>query len=182
MSDRDRISHEREVMSHERKRLGVIDMRNGRLDGELAGRFAAVTARLIELVAVPPAGYQLPAAAAKFIEHTQAHGWRVVAQWSWDGAFDNPRPGTVFVSVAAARSAADPDSPCGWCYRYTWHSRGYPAGRLRLCGSGLAETPSQPRTHDAPSLRKAMSVIEQQPVKKSKGGPSRNRKVVLDHA
>jgi hypothetical protein len=121
-------------------------------------RMGAVHARLAEIEATPPPGYMLPPAAADLVEHARAHGWAAAVQWS--------RSGEPFVDVTVARRVQPGEGPGWWgprwWYRICWHSRGCPAGRMRLSGI-TAETPEDPAPHDAPSVRAVRAVIAAHP-------------------
>jgi hypothetical protein len=121
-------------------------------------RFTAVTVELLELAAIPPDGYTLPAAATSLIAHARTHRWDAWAQWTPDTGTS----GGPFVAVYLGRTrSAEPGDR--WHYQLTWHSRGCPAGRVRRFGSGLAQTPDNPAAHHAPSMRAIREVIAQHP-------------------
>ncbi|MEU0992323.1 hypothetical protein, partial [Streptomyces sp. NPDC005953] len=131
-----------------------------------AVRLATVTARLTEIVAIPPTGYTLPKAAADLVAHAAEHGWTTLVQWA-------PAPGheeeirEPFVTVRVGRRVTAADGYLGtgdrWEYRLTWHSRGCQPGRVRLSGSGLAVTPENPSEGSAPSVAAIRAVIAQHP-------------------
>lgn len=129
--------------------------------GPTLDRFREIRARLCEILASPPEGYALPSAAETLISHARTHGWKTSVEWTSTGGRE------VFATVRVGRRVL-PEETTGfrgdrWKFSYTWHSRGCAPGRLRLFGSGLAETPSSPRTHDAPSLKKTRQIIHDNP-------------------
>lgn len=127
---------------------------------EQDARLTAVTVRLREIVAVPPDGYTVPAAAVQLLAHAEANGWQSLGQWTPPGR-DEP-----FFSVQVGRVLGPGEMPDAratcWKYSLTWHSRGCPPGRLRLFSAG-ASTPHRPAYHDAPSIRAIRAVIAEHP-------------------
>ncbi|MEV7123972.1 hypothetical protein [Kitasatospora griseola] len=118
-------------------------------------------ARLVELLAEPPAGYRAPEAGRGLVEHAQAHGWLALEEWA--AASD----GAPFYTVTVGRVAVDEEDRrfgLRWEFRRTWHSWGAAPGGVRLLGSGTAQTPQVPRVHNAPSVRRIMGVISEFPV------------------
>lgn len=110
---------------------------------------------------MPPAGYQAPEAGRGLVEHARAHGWRVLEQWA------RASDGAPFYTVTVGRPAEDEEARrfgLRWEYKHTWHSWGAAPGRVRLFRSGTAQTPAAPRVHDAPSVRRIMAVITENPV------------------
>lgn len=105
-----------------------------------------------------PSGYSVPPVVARLVEHAHAHGWRTLLQWC-----ETPE-GAPFLKVEVGRRA-EPDEGRGpvWRYSLTWHSWDLPHGRLRLFRSGTAETPQQPRAHDAPSVTRICRIIAAHP-------------------
>jgi hypothetical protein len=125
-------------------------------------RLVAVHHELREILAAPPAGYELPKAATDLLAFAEAHGWMAQAQWT-SPEYD----GEPYVSVQVARrvTEAERDQYRGdrWSYQLTWHSRDCAAGKVRRFGSGTAITPGSPSTHDAPSVKAIRAVIEANP-------------------
>ncbi|MFJ9523748.1 hypothetical protein ACIRPK_36695 [Kitasatospora sp. NPDC101801] len=126
-----------------------------------AERLEVVRARLVELLAEPPAGYQVPEAGRGLVEHARAHRWQVLEQWA------RANDEAPFYTVTVGRPAEDEEARrdgLRWEYQRTWHSWGAAPGRVRLFRSGTAQTPEAPRVHDAPSVRRIMAVIAENPV------------------
>lgn len=117
-----------------------------------------VRARLLEIVAAPPAGYSTPPAALRLVEHARAHGWEVVAQWNPPGSDVEPQHHVEVGRVMRPGEVPDARGD-SWRFRLTWHSRGCPPGRVRLFGRGCAITPTRPVWADAPSLKAIHAVI-----------------------
>lgn len=122
----------------------------------------AATNRLLEILAIPPTGYTVPATAAQLAAHAQTHGWQALGQWTPPGYAGEP-----FYSVQVGRVLRPGEMPDArancWKYKFTWHSRGCAPGRLRLFGSGSASTPDQPAWRDAPSVKAVRAVITNHP-------------------
>ncbi|MFC5911484.1 hypothetical protein [Streptacidiphilus monticola] len=107
----------------------------------------------------PPDGYTIPPQVARLVEHARTHGWRTLLQWDTESAE------VPFLTVQVGRRAGADDGPGPyWWYRLTWHNRDLPHGRLRLFRSGIAHTPTQPKAHDAPSIRAIHEVITAHPL------------------
>jgi hypothetical protein len=126
---------------------------------EETATYQATCAQLAEIDATPPAGYTLPAAAARLVEHARAHQWQARVQWPRPDSTDDP---SVKVMVGRLMTPAERDEyglGDRWQYFLTWSSRDCPPGRLRLFGSGIARTPDQPADHGAPSVRAITAVI-----------------------
>jgi hypothetical protein len=145
----------------EQGELSASTRKAGRLSDSAAQRMHDLNRRLREIIATPPVGYSLPAAADGLLAHAKANGWLTLVQWS-------PAPGEdgqQFVTIQVGRKADDPDSrgPV-WHYTLTWHSRDCAPGRLRRFGRALAQTPGVPQPHDAPSLKAIREVIDSHPV------------------
>lgn len=128
---------------------------------------ANLAEQLAAILATPPAGYTLPAAAQRLIDHATGHGWQALVQWYPAPGGDETAEPFVQVCVGryltATEQAAEDHRGPRWQYLLTWHSRGCPPGRLRRFGQGLAETPTHPATHDAPSLTAITNVITAHP-------------------
>lgn len=125
------------------------------------GRQRELEDALRELLAVPPAGYTLPAQAANLIAFAHFHGWQAWAQWTppgWDG-----EP-SVTVHVGRVLTEAERGSYVGekWRFGLTWHSHGCAPGRVRRSG-GIAVTPEQPGPHAVPSVKAIRAVIAAHP-------------------
>ncbi|MER5352524.1 hypothetical protein ABT093_19605 [Kitasatospora sp. NPDC002551] len=150
-------NEEREALSAEFQTLRRVRERSP----EEEARLKAVRGRLVELLAVPPAGYEAPEAGRRLVEHARAHGWLALEQWG------QASDGAPFYTVQVGRAAEDEEGRrigLGWEFRRTWHSRGAAPGRVRLFGSGTAQTPEVPRTHDAPSVQRIRELITAYPV------------------
>lgn len=128
---------------------------------EQDARLDAVTTRLLQIVAVPPDGYTVPAAAVQLLAHAEANGWQSLGQWTPPGR-DEP-----FYTVHVGRVLRPGEMPDArsdrWKYQLTWHSRGCPPGRVRLFGRILGATPTSPALHEAPSVRAVRDVITAHP-------------------
>ncbi|MFK4187263.1 hypothetical protein ACI2L4_25115 [Streptomyces sparsogenes] len=125
---------------------------------EHSDRYKAVSAELLAILAIAPEGYTLPKAAADLIAHAEAHGWKTMVQWTHPG-WEEEKYVMVRVGREVDEAEREQFRGDGWFYKLTWHSRGCAPGRLRLFGSGLAETPDNPATHDAPSVRRIRAII-----------------------
>lgn len=134
----------------------------GQLDAEGRARYAAISRRLRELRAIPPAGYELPKMAADLVAHAEAHGWLSLVQWTPPDCVGDP-----FVGVQVGRRVTEADGYLGlgncWKYQLTWSSRDCAPGKVRLWRKGLAETPESPAATDAPSVKAIRAVIERHP-------------------
>ena len=106
--------------------------------------------RLKEILAIPPAGYELPRQAVELLELAKAHGWISMTQWTPPGWEDEP---SVLLHLAGKAASGG-----AFYYRITWHSRDCAPGVLKLWRKN-AETPERPRRHDAPSLKAIREVI-----------------------
>ncbi|MFD4397232.1 hypothetical protein [Kitasatospora sp. NPDC058478] len=113
------------------------------------------------LLALPPAGYALPKAATRLIDHAKANGWKPYVQWFCQ-ADDGPWV-TVQVSRLLAPAEAAHRRSNRWTYSISWHSRYCAPGRVRLFGRVLARTPDHPVTHYVPSLKAVRAVITANP-------------------
>ncbi|MQS17471.1 hypothetical protein F7Q99_36130 [Streptomyces kaniharaensis] len=132
--------------------------------GEDVGeQLAEVRGRLLVLVAVPPVGFEVPKAGRELVEHARAHGWEAIEQWTHGPGIAEPFY-TVKVGRVGGVEAGRPVG-AGWAYSKTWHSRCAAPGKVRLFGSGVAETPQCPRSHDAPSLVEIQRVVAAHPVR-----------------
>lgn len=130
---------------------------------EASPQLRAAVLRMREILATPPQGYALPPAAAGLVAHAESHGWQALVRWT-SPDFD----GEPFVRVIVGRKAVDADYTGGmrgpvWRYSLSWHSRGCKPGRVRLFGSGVAETPNSPQPRDAPSVKKIREIISDHP-------------------
>ncbi|WP_412078981.1 hypothetical protein ACLF6K_37190 [Streptomyces xanthophaeus] len=117
------------------------------------GKQAAAEAhlpRLKEILAIAPAGYELPKQAVELIDLAKAHGWISMAQWTPPDWEDEP---SVLLHLAGKVGPGR-----AFYYRITWHSRDCAPGALKLWRK-TAETPDQPRRHDAPSIKAIRAVI-----------------------
>ncbi|MFG2847470.1 hypothetical protein ACGF12_30520 [Kitasatospora sp. NPDC048296] len=135
--------------------------RRSERSAEESARLVEVRARLVELLAVPPAGYEAPEAGRRLVEHARAHGWLALEQWA------QASDGAPYYTVQVGRAAGDEEGRrigLRWKFQRTWHSWGAAPGRVRLFGSGTAQTPEAPRAHDAPSVRRIREVIGANPV------------------
>jgi hypothetical protein len=145
----------------EQNELSAAARKNAGPSAEDRDRHREVTLRLRELLAIPPAGYALPAAAAGLVAHAEAHGWLTLVQWTSLG-YD----GAPFVTIQVGRQLREGEMPDArgnkWIYKVTWHSYGCQPGKVRLFSSG-AETPGRPVYHDGPSVKAIRAVIEQHP-------------------
>lgn len=121
-----------------------------------------VARRIREIVAIPPAGYELPKLAVDLVAHAEAHGWLSLVEWT-----PPDYEGEPYVSVQVGRQLAEgelPDEPGRkWIYQLTWHSRDCAPGKVRRFRAGLARTPDRPMPHDGPSVKAIRAVIEQHP-------------------
>lgn len=140
-------------------------LREQGVNSAATAKLHAVTLRLREIRATPPAGYTLPKAAADLVAHAEAHGWLTLVQW-------DPEPGyegdcETFVTVQVGRRVVASDGYVGpgdrWVYKLTWHSRDCLPGRLRRFGAGHAVTPDCPAGGCAPSVRGISAVISTHP-------------------
>lgn len=129
---------------------------------ESRARLAEVTDRIKQIVAVPPAGYSMPKAAADLLAHAEANGWETLHQWTQPSYTGEPYLSVQLRRNLTAVERADTRGDC-WKYKLTWHSRGCTPGRVRLFGSGLAATPDSPAWHDAPSVKGIRAVITAHP-------------------
>lgn len=125
---------------------------------------AKLADQIAAILATPPAGYTLPAAAQRLIDHAHAHGWQGHIQWYPPPGQDQDAEPLVRVCVGRYCTPTEHDrSGTKWQYVLTWHSRDCPPGRLRLFGQGLAETPDHPATHGAPSITAITNIITAHP-------------------
>lgn len=132
-----------------------------RTEDQLA-RMRVVAGELREILATPPAGYELPKAATDLMTFVEAHGWMAQAQWT------SPEyEGEPYVRVQVARRVGESERELyrgdRWSYQLTWHSRDCAPGKVRRFGSGTAVTPESPNTHDAPSVKAIRAVVEANP-------------------
>lgn len=126
---------------------------------DLADQIAAI-------LAVPPAGYTLPPAAQRLIDHAHAHGWQGITQWyppPGQGEDEEPLVRVCVGRYCTEAEQAEHHRGAKWQYVLTWHSRDCPPGRLRLFGQGLAETPDHPAVHGAPSIAAITNIITAHP-------------------
>lgn len=155
------LAREYSRLTHEQYELGKA-LHAEQDTPETRDELRAVTARLREIRAIPPTGYELPKMAADLVAHAEAHGWLSMVQWTPPNYVDDP-----FVTVQVGRRVAEADGHLGlgncWKYQLTWSSRDCAPGKVRLWRKGLAETPANPGTHDAPSVKAIRAVIEQHP-------------------
>lgn len=124
--------------------------------------YDTVCARLRAIEATPPAGYTLPAAAARLVEHARGHHWQTQVQWPRPDSTDDP---SVRVMVGRLMTPAEREEFARgdrWQYFLTWSSRDCPPGRLRFRG-GIAHTPDHPAAHPAPSVKAITTVITARP-------------------
>lgn len=158
VQEHNRLLGEQAELSAAARRAG------GQLDPEGRARYAAISQRLREIRAIPPAGYELPKMAADLVAHAEAHGWLSLVQWTPPDYMGDP-----FVGVQVGRRVTEADGYLGlgncWKYQLTWSSRDCAPGKVRLWRKGLAETPANPGTHDAPSVKAIRAVIEQHPAR-----------------
>jgi hypothetical protein len=148
------LTQEYDRLLDERSRTAA-EMRSFSEKGEVESpesrtSLAAIRARLKEIVATAPAGYDLPRQATELIELAGQHGWISMIQWTppgWDG--------DPFVEVHVGRRGG---SAGNYYYKITWHSRDCAPGKLRL-RSKIAQVPGRQAWHDAPSLKAIRDVI-----------------------
>lgn len=128
----------------------------------------SLRAELVAIVAVPPEGYSLPAAAQALVDDAERSGWRALVQWTPPGYEGEP-----FVRVQVGRRLSEDElnsgayfRGTGWNYSLTWHSRGCSPGKVRLFGRGGSTTPDMlpEQSTDAPSVRVIRGVIRNNPV------------------
>lgn len=136
--------------------------KDGRLDPEAAERYRQVKTRLREILATPPAGYQLPKPAADLVAHAEAHGWLALVQWTPPCWHSEPHVEVQVGRKLTADEAAEHRSDT-FVYQLTWHSRDCAPGGLRRFGRILARTPDRPGWHDAPSIKAIRAAIEASP-------------------
>lgn len=122
----------------------------------------SANARLVELHSVPPEGYRTPKAAAELIAFAELHGWRTSALWTSIGYAGDP-----FLNVEVGHLVPDEEREeyrgDRWVYSLTWHSRDCAPGKTRRFGQGTAQTPDNPATHGAPSVKGIRDVIAANP-------------------
>lgn len=123
--------------------------------------------QLAAILTVPPAGYTLPSAAQRLIDHATAHAWQGIAQWyPPPGQDDDAEPQLRIIVgryLTTEEQAAEYHRSNKWQYTLTWHSRGCAPGRLALFGQGLAVTPDDPAVGCAPSVTAITAVITAHP-------------------
>jgi hypothetical protein len=157
----EKLQAEYDRLTSERSALGAaVRAADGTATPEQTARHAAILVRLREIVAMPPDGYALPKAAALLTDWAASHGWQAMSQWGADSG-DSP-----FVTVQVGRKVAEEDGRRGgphWYYKLTWHNRDCEPGKLKKFGAGTAETPDNPRAHDAPSIHAIRAEIYEYP-------------------
>lgn len=129
---------------------------------EQQGRLVALSGELRAMLATPPNGYELPRLAADLMAHAEAHGWTARVSWTPPGYSREPY---TDVEVGLMLDGLEREQHRGdrWYYKLCWHSRDCAPGKVRLFGSGLAQTPDSPRVRDAPSVKAIRAVIEANP-------------------
>lgn len=134
----------------------------GGMNPELRQQLRPIRARLAEIDATPPVGYQTPKAVTDLVDHAKSHGWLAQVQWTPPGQQSEPslrvQVGRKLTATEAAECRSDT-----YLYQLTWNSRDCPAGKVKRFGTGLAQTPDQPQWHTAPSMKVIRAVIEQHP-------------------
>ncbi|GAA0500993.1 hypothetical protein [Streptomyces olivaceiscleroticus] len=134
---------------------------------EQKDRSRAIARRLREILAIPPAGYALPKAAADLLAHAEAHGWDTAVRWTppgWEDAV-SVRVGVRREMTIAEKKAAAYCRSGAWLYELTYHSRDCPAGKVKRFGAGRGCTPdmAQAEYPPAPSLKAIRAVITANP-------------------
>jgi hypothetical protein len=122
----------------------------------------ALNSALTEILSTPPAGYAVPKTVSDLLSFAEAHGWRTSALWTAPNYEGEP-----FLSVQVGRLVPEEEREDyrgdRWVYSFTWHSRDCAPGKVRRFRQGLANTPDNPATHGAPSLKALRDVIAANP-------------------
>lgn len=117
-------------------------------------RYHALYAELARRAATPPAGYELPPSAQRWVHEAITAGWSHLIQWRVDS--DGEASVTVEVGrslTAVERIAFENEGHYGpwWKYTATWNTRDVPAtakpGTLRLFRGVRGETPEKSVFH-----------------------------------
>lgn len=106
----------------------------------------------------PPAGWELPKAAADLLACAERNGWMSITAWG-------ERPGgDVMVTIQLAHGRRIGEA---WRFEHlTWYASGVGTSMHRG-GRGLQSTPDAPAWHDAPSISRICAVIDAHPAWKA---------------
>lgn len=115
----------------------------------------------------PPPHYHVPSIAYSLIRQAERCGWGCRKNWFRTAPSHEWPEGQPFLLVEVRRYLEIWELPPGasshwWRFTLMWRSAGEPPPKVVLHG-GRARTPHRPGHHEAPSIRKIMSIIADNP-------------------